>query len=249
MLTVGGRILLAKLQLDYICGLRCDRDIKAALTRFPVGLTGVYAQILDQISAKEPENIEDIKTIFRWLTGSFVPVSLGQIAEAISIRPWDRSLDKNGIATDPDDLAALCGSLVRVQRQGSFPGDNNYAHRILSFAHFSIQEYLGSPSILESVSRKFHQDHATVHYSLARTCIKYLSLLDFSQPLNPDGKTLPQTQQEGHALYRKFSSNYTLLDYSSSFWPVHLLESKITRAVFDSELRDSLEMVPRFKTP
>lgn len=239
MLIVDDRILLAKLQLDYICGLRCDRDIRTALTKLPVGLTGVYARILDQISTKEHENLEDIKNIFCWLTGSIVPLSLGQIAEAISIRPGDRFLDKDGIATDHSDLAALCGSLVSIQRQGDSKGNSNDSHRVLSFAHFSIQEYLQSPLILESASRKFYQHHKTAHHTLARTCIKYLSLLDFSQPLNSDNKIL--THKEGHALYRKFSCNYAMLDYASSFWPLHLRESNISRAVFDSEVRGSLE--------
>lgn len=71
--------------------------------------------------------------MLRWLVGTADPLTLDQLAEAISIEPSDIHRDSDAIATDPRDILTHCGSLVRIddhERSGC-----PFVH----LAHLSIQ--------------------------------------------------------------------------------------------------------------
>jgi hypothetical protein len=80
---MDSRILIAKLQLDYICGLKSDRAIKEALIKLPFGIYQTYDEILYQLCSKRPDEIDDIKRILQWLVYSKVPLTLEQVAEIV----------------------------------------------------------------------------------------------------------------------------------------------------------------------
>src|ERR1700709_2438525 len=111
------RFLIAKLQLDYICRLRSDRAIKEALITLPSSIYPMYDDILQDLVSRNPDDVDDIRRILQWLVGSIVPLTLEELAEAVSVRIEDRNLDHSGIATDLKDLAACCGALVTVRTQ------------------------------------------------------------------------------------------------------------------------------------
>jgi hypothetical protein len=175
------------LQLNYLCRLNSVRAIKEALNKLPTGVNATYDKIIQQLCTQYPENIEEIKTILQWLIGSRVPLTLNQLAEAVSIRPNDKSLDRDGIATDPMDLAALCGSLVTVHNQEtnlSRRDDLRGAETILiNLSHASVEEYLTSPSIKQGPASSFFMDLPIVHRKLAETCLQYISFADFGEPI------------------------------------------------------------------
>ena len=102
------------MQLDYLCGLRSDRAIKEALAKLPSGIYATYDEILRQLCTKNPDDVEDMRRILRWLVFSMEPLTLQQLAEIVSIRPEDRSLDESGISTDALDLASCCGSCLAL---------------------------------------------------------------------------------------------------------------------------------------
>jgi len=56
-----------------------------------------------------------MKAMLRWLVGCMVPLSLEEIAEAISITSNDTSFDEDAVATDPASLGPLLGCLIIVQ--------------------------------------------------------------------------------------------------------------------------------------
>lgn len=82
----------------------------------PHGLEETYDGVLRRIMSSNPDRIEELKFIFRWLIGGECILNLEELAEAVSISPEDRVLDLDGIATDPEDLAAFGSSLVTVER-------------------------------------------------------------------------------------------------------------------------------------
>jgi hypothetical protein len=51
------RILIAKLHLGYVCGLKSDRAIKEALIKLPSGIYATYDDILRQICSKRPDDL------------------------------------------------------------------------------------------------------------------------------------------------------------------------------------------------
>jgi hypothetical protein len=187
MLADSYRILIAKLQLDYISALKSDRAIKEALIKLPSGIYETYDEILNQLCTKRPDDIEDIKCILKWLLCSRVPLTLEELAEAISIRPNDEMLDESGIATDIMDLAACCGSLVAVNTQMTSQGQYNDLRgpqvTLITLAHASVEEYFKSGHSGRGLASTFHMDMEELHHELAKICVQYLGFEDFQVPL------------------------------------------------------------------
>jgi hypothetical protein len=171
--------LIAKLQLDYICGLKSDRAIKQALAELPSGVYETYDEILYELCSKGPGEAEEIKKILQWLVYSIVPLTLRELAEAVSIQPGDITLDKSGIATDVMDLAASCGGLVTLRSQDL----RGSRITLITLAHASVEEYLTSGKIGSGLSERFHIDRKIVHHELAKTCLQYIGFGDFVTPI------------------------------------------------------------------
>lgn len=185
-LSHSGRFLIAKLQLDYICRLRSDRAIRAALTSLPSSLYSIYDDILHDLIVKNPDDIDDIRLVLTWLLGSKVPLTLQQLAEAVSIQPGDQSLDRSGIITDVMDLAACCGALVSLRTQETTNEIEDLRGRsitLISLSHASVEEYLKSGKMGRGLAVIFPMHEKTIHRQIARTCIQYIGFDDFKQPL------------------------------------------------------------------
>ncbi|KAA6408778.1 MAG: hypothetical protein FRX48_07121 [Lasallia pustulata] len=208
-----GLFLQAKIQLEYISTMGTDRAIKAALTSLPKGLDDTYERILQQIISKTPEKVEEVKTILQWLVESVAPMTLHELAEAISIEPNDTELDPDGIATDPEDLVAMCRSLVVLDRSIDPP--------IARLAHFSVEEYLLSDHIAHSSVACFHIDPSIVDLKIAQTCIQYLSFQDFA-------KAAVTEDTCGYQELDERVKQYALLRYAARYWPEHLKFSGVT---------------------
>jgi hypothetical protein len=79
------------------------------------------------------------------------------------------------VVNEPERLAEACGSLVRKD-----PNTNE-----IFLAHYSIKEFLTSYRILRHEDeridvRRYHLDLAVTNEILARSCLTYLSFLNFS---------------------------------------------------------------------
>ena len=190
-----------------------DRAIKAALTSLPKGLDDTYERILQQIISKTPEKIEEVRLILQWLVESMAPMTLHQLAEAISIQPDDNKLDPDGITTDPEDLVAMCRSLVVLDRSIHPP--------VVRLAHFSVEEYLLSDYITHSSVACFHIDPSVVDLKIAQTCIQYISFQDFEKPTIIEGNG-------GSKELDKRAERYALLGYAARYWPEHLKFSGVS---------------------
>jgi len=214
------RFLWAKIQLERICGLRTDRDIRKALKTLPSGLDETFIRILEHIQAKKPEAVEEIKKVFQWVVGSFRPLPLVVISEAISIQPEDVAFDPDGIANDLEDIVAMCGSLVTVERSNDIT--------CIALAHFSIEEFLRSYRIKQGSVAIFGMDPPGIHSELAKICIQYLSFSDFEAPCSTDEITAR-------------GAKYKLLAYASQNWIKHLSASGMDRKTFQDQVFPRLQ--------
>ncbi|KAH8820079.1 hypothetical protein F5884DRAFT_865727 [Xylogone sp. PMI_703] len=237
-----GMILIAKLQLDYICGLKSDRAIKEALLKLPSGIYETYDEILYQLCSKNPDAVEDIVQMLYWLLGSMVPLTLEELAEAISIRPEDDSLDESGIVTDLLDLAASCGSLVTVRTietdSGLIQDLRGPRISLITLAHTSVEEYLKSGKIGRGLMDMFHMDMGAIHLKLARVCLQYVGFDDFREPMNLPRtddvqamkrtvfRQIPDLNAERRVLQERVS-RYALVDYASRYWSDHLRQTEV----------------------
>ena len=211
------RFLWASIQIDKICGLRTDREIKESLGKLPIGLDDTYTRILSQIKAERADAIQDIRQIFEWLVGSLCPITLGEISEALAIRPGDLALDQDGIANDVEDIPLLCGSLVKLDATNNI----TKATRV-TLTHLSIAEFLQSDRTKAGPVAEFYMDKTDVHGKLAKKCIQYLSFSDFESPAKA-------TQLETRV------DRYRLLMYAARYWMSHLKQSEMASEEFQKE--------------
>ena len=224
------RFLRAKIQIAYLSTLGSDRAIKQALDVLPQGLEDTYEGVLRRITSSNPGGIEELKCIFRWLIGSEDMLNLKELAEAVSINAEDTELDLDGIATDPEDLAAFCSSLVTVDRRRDPPQ--------ISFAHYSIEEYLESPRILKSPMAELYMDRHSVNRELAISCLQYLSFSDFATVPPRFSFSLPSSHSEARAACLK---NYSFLSYAANNWYKHLRASGAASECFDAEVQNRMQ--------
>jgi hypothetical protein len=193
-----------------------DGAIKKALLNLPSGLDSTYEQILKRILSRSLEDAQIVKLIFLWLIRGYHLLTLRELAEAVSIQMTDTTLNFENVATDPEDLVALCGSLVIVDRTSKPP--------LVSLAHYSVEEYLCSTQIAQSPVVFFHVEELTAHLHLAAICIRYLSFDDFGHP-----------QSSGWDA-RQLTKKYALLQYATRHWTAHLRDSCVSAADFQSYL-------------
>jgi hypothetical protein len=146
----------------------------------------MYDNILQELVSRNLDDVDDIRRILQWLVGSIVPLTLEELAEAVSIRIEDRNLDHSGIATDLMDLAACCGALVTIRTQGT-NGDvedlRGPSVTLISLSRASVEEYLISGKMARGLSDIFHMDDETVHHEIAMTCLQYIGFNDFENPI------------------------------------------------------------------
>ena len=167
-----------------------------------------------------------VKLILQWLVQAFYTLSLRELAEAVSINLADTFLDFDNVATDPEDLVALCGSLVVVERSHSPP--------LVSLAHYSVEEYLCSEDIAQDPEVAFfHVDYRTAHLQLAKVCIRYLSFEDFADNLSRGALwPIPDVEQ--------LIKHYALLEYAARNWPSHLKNAFLSSAEFRHQVAPML---------
>ena len=129
-----------------------------------------------------------MKLILQWLQCSIIPLTLEQVAEIVSLRPGDQTLDESGIATDLLDLAASLESLVTLYTQDTT--GNKYEEDLrgsqltfITLAHYSVEEYLRSGKMDPNLATIFHSDCRIIHHNLAKTCLQYIGFKDFSTPI------------------------------------------------------------------
>jgi hypothetical protein len=184
--------------VDLISRLTSDKAIRDALYKLPRGLESTYIRLFEQVEDRNAENLEIVLKALMWIVSSLVPLTLGQLTEAISIEPDDVRRDTEKMITDERDLLEMLGSLVTV--------DSTQEDPVVSLAHFTLDEFLRSDTL--RVHESLWMFYVPVRYILnvGITCIQYLSFSDFKAPC--------RSRQQLHE--RK--SSYKLLEFAATNW-------------------------------
>lgn len=216
-----GLFLQAKLQLEYLCTMRTDGAIRKALHNLPHGLDRTYDEILQQIMAKNTGSLVLIKEVLEWLMESVEVMHLDSLAYAVSIHPEDTTFEEDNIVTDPEDLAAICGSLILVELSHGLP--------TIRLAHFSVEEYLCSDRLSNSALNFFHMNSKSINMKLAITCCQYLSFPETSILAN----ALCHLKKHGSIVS---AAKYQFLRYAACNWSTHLKRSHLSSDLFHREV-------------
>lgn len=146
-----------------------------------------------------------IKKLFQWLTHSLRPLTLRELAEAISVETGQARMDFSAVPTDPEDILRFCGGLVTIAGHDD--------QETVNFSHFSIKEFLLSPRILDTEVAEFYGGSPAIIYDVAATCITYIMMDDFA-----DGQCLETTK------LKERGRKYGFLGYAANQWNSHYKE-------------------------
>ena len=172
----GSRILQARLQIDYICAAKSDKEIKHMVQRLPNGLGYTYQILLHNIATRYPTKIQEVQKLFRCLVAAASPMTARQLAEVLAIEDEENDLDLDAVATDPYDVLESISALVRIE-------DLDGLISVVKLCHYSFQEYLSSDEIRQSPVNNFYVDKKEAHAWITGLCLRYLTFDVFSKPL------------------------------------------------------------------
>ncbi|ETS79164.1 hypothetical protein PFICI_09017 [Pestalotiopsis fici W106-1] len=193
-------------QLDYLGEFATDTDRRQALHELPPTLHGSYMRLLERLS-RLPERIQSrVQMCLQFIASSNHFIStIGTLRQAVSdFASTGPPLVETNLVSERE-IEYRCSSLIRKSKDG-----NSF-----EFAHFSVKEFLESPSISENP--KFAGYHISKHryqQLLTSQCLKlvHLSNVYEQQHGTPPDFLIEDQKQSG--LYR----------YACSHWPYVIRE-------------------------
>lgn len=209
------RFRWAVCQLDSLGTCLNRAMLRKSLKSLPRTLDETYERVLCAID--EDQSIYALR-LLRWLAFSSRPLSLEEVSEVVAIDPESRHvLDKDEVLEDPLDALNICASLLTLQDEveTGYESDDETeelkGNGIITFAHYSVKEYLTSERIQKGAASIFSLQESTSNITLANSCIRYL--LQFQ-----DAESFCKETVKAHKLAR----------YSAEFWIRHARSSEDT---------------------
>ncbi|RII13199.1 hypothetical protein CUC08_Gglean004499 [Alternaria sp. MG1] len=203
MSRAGGMFRWAACQLDMLAKSRNLAALRKSLASLPQTLDQTYDRILTAI--REEDRVYAIR-ILQWLTFSERPLTIEEVAEVAAIDIQGEPIfDRDEVLIDPLEVLDICSSLITVtgsaeKRENE---DGRLADpRIISLAHYSVQEYLVSDRIKQGPANQYHMQEGESHEAIMKGCIGYLN------------------QSQGPISTAQFDIS-ALAIYSAEFWISH----------------------------
>ena len=210
----SGMFRWVQCQLDSISTLQTVKAIRMALNELPVGLDETYGRILRKVSHRDAEFV---RKILLWLSFSILPLKLEEVHEAIAIEQDIDDLDEDNKLSDPQDILALCQSLVVLSDQG-----------YVTLAHLSVRDYLMSGKIQDDDRLSVYaMSGNAANLELANDCVTYLNFKVFD-----DGPS-PSAEDYALRLHR-----YPLLKHAAIAWAYYYIRVRSpSQALHDKVLQ------------
>ena len=176
--------------------------LRKRLASLPKDLDETYARILSNI---DEYYRRDALKILQWLTYSARPLLLEEVAEVIAIDVEESPrFNPEKRYPEPRDIWKICSSLISLQEEA--PGDTHKGNPrvIVRLAHFSVKEYLISPSIQNGRVKDFSIQEVDTNALIAESSLAYLLLFD-----------------EPGSLTTQSVLEFPLADYAARYWTKH----------------------------
>jgi len=194
--------------------------------RLPDGLGYTYQILLHNIATRYPTKIQEVQKLFRCLVAAASPMTARQLAEVLAMEEEECDLDHDAVATDPYDVLEPISALVRIE-------DLEGVQSVVKLCHYSLQEYLSSDEIQQSLVSAFHVDKTEAHAWITGLCLRYLTFDAFSKPL---GESLDLESYERYAFRPYAAFNWyrhaTSIGY---YWSAKNISIPFAYLFFDSE--------------
>ncbi len=221
----------ADLQMQALAGKERDKDVEKALKRLPSDLGKTYERMLIRIENEDYS--DEAIAILRWLAYAVVPLTLTQVAElaafeavaggclpdseSYSIR-FNTAARFSGTRTIRSILSGLV-TFTEFQ-ESDLEADGGVV--LVSFAHFSVKEYLESTGVSPML---FRLERNCCHWFILKSCLAYMR------------------QYDADDVAARKSTPYPLLQYTCGSVLYHALE--LSSHLTNSEDRDQLRRLCR----
>lgn len=170
--------------------------LRQSLATLPQTLDETYERILTSIPR---EDCVYAIRILQWLTFSARPLSIDEVAEVAAIDvAREPTFDRDEVLVDPLEALAICSSLVTFTTN---------PQRIITLAHYSVQEYLASDRIKQGSAKQYSMQKVECHKAMTIGSLGYLNMFR-------------------HPISEKSIKVSALARYSAQFWNHHLRKTK-----------------------
>jgi len=175
--------------------------LRKALDTLPHTLDQTYERILTNI--REEDCVYAMR-ILQWLTFSARPLSVQEVAHVAAIdSERDPAFDRDEVLVDPLEVLEICSSLVTITNKAE--DDQVPTQRIVTLAHYSVQEYLVSDRIKNGPAEQYSMQEVKCHKAIAKGSLGYLNQFQFRTSIS-----------------ERFLTQFALAHYSAEFWMKHL---------------------------
>ncbi|KAJ5770531.1 uncharacterized protein N7511_002582 [Penicillium nucicola] len=170
-----GMFLWVALQIESLCSMESDEEIRHALTDLPRDLSETFARALKARS----ENAHQ-KNIFAMLAVANRPLMVQELREALSVVPGDLDWKPDRLLNNIWSTLASCGSLITIDEE----------QLTVHLVHSSVRQFLlGKPR--KSTEMLVNSDDA--HRMMAEVIITYLNYSMFERQVSKQVQSQLQT--------------------------------------------------------
>ncbi|KAF1958658.1 hypothetical protein CC80DRAFT_558094, partial [Byssothecium circinans] len=157
--SAEGMFLWVVLQIQSLCDMQTDQEIREALTELPRDLSETYRRILQK--RQKPQSRYQ-SCIFELIIAAMRPLTLNEMSEALSVTPGDTDWTAARMLHDVKTALSGCGCLVTI----------NEEELTVGLVHSSVQTF-----ILDGYqnSRGHTINMSTAQETMADILVTYLS--------------------------------------------------------------------------
>lgn len=127
-----GMFLWVALQIDSLCSMDTDEEIRQALADLPPNLSATFSLILRETDDTRRPSSKYRRSIFEFVAAAHHPLTLEELREALSVTPGDTKWKPSKLLNNTIDTLDCCGSLLMIDEEGT----------TVRFLHSSVKQFL-----------------------------------------------------------------------------------------------------------
>jgi hypothetical protein len=145
--------------------------VQKALQSLPKDLDESYERILEKIN---PLNSQEALSALRWISFATRPLFIEELIEVCAINLDEDPEFDVAERYEPRDILDLLPGLIIINPPLKLAERPIYKTHVVTFSHFSVQEYLLGSRIGSSSAKLYKLDIRFSNHFIARCCLAYL---------------------------------------------------------------------------
>lgn len=180
-----GMFLWVVLQIQALCTMKTDYELRQALQDFPKDLAETFTRILQRLDWKEPSQQT---SILRLVIAAQRPLTIYELQEALSVIPGDTEWDPSKSLNNIFITLASCGCLINIDEE----------EMTARLVHPSLKQFL-LDSYEQTIKTPLSLTLDSAHQYVADVIFTYLNYSVFDRQLS---RTVSDNQLSGSVIPR-----------------------------------------------